>query len=590
MDRPAAPTPIDADTDTHTGPRSRLPRDIWAAVAVVAVAAALRFWALSSQVGNGFYDAAVRSMSVSWHNLFFGALEPGGRVSVDKPPVDLWLQVLSTRVVGYSLLSLHLPEALAGVLAVGLLYVFLRRLAGVEAAVIGAAALAVLPISVLTARSDTMDSVLAVLILASFMAAFHALKTGSARWVLASAALVGVGFNVKLTECFVALPALALMWWWAGGPTLRSHLRGLVAAGAVFVVVGLSWATVASLTPASGRPFPVGSQTGSIWRLMLVYNGIDRVSGSMPAGTLGRGGVRGPLRLLDTAHQGNGGNIGVVLLAAGLLGALTLALTVYARREMPAPRPRLTSEARAKLALGLWLLTGVVVFSAIQRLQPRYLEVIAPPAAAVLGLGVSRLARDRRPAVTALALAITVAVVGYAALLGASRSVWIVVAVLAAAVAALALRPGRVRSSVQAPRGLLAGALAVALLAVPLGTSLVLVAHHRSDSTVVDPATSRTDEYLLAHRDGARYEVVSSNVNDVVGIVSRDALPVLILNDLHGPILRVRALRGFVMRKEVRFLFAPHGCRRRARCPPSTRWALRHSVAVPGEPGIYRFR
>ena len=38
-------------------------------------------------------------MGVSWHNFFFGAYEPGGSVSIDKPPVDLWLQVASVKLL-----------------------------------------------------------------------------------------------------------------------------------------------------------------------------------------------------------------------------------------------------------------------------------------------------------------------------------------------------------------------------------------------------------------------------------------------------------------------------------------------------------
>ena len=76
------------------------------------LAAALRLWKIQDVTGNVFYDAAVRSMGNSWHNFFFGALEPSGTVSIDKPPVDLWLQVATTRVLGFDLVGLHLPEAL----------------------------------------------------------------------------------------------------------------------------------------------------------------------------------------------------------------------------------------------------------------------------------------------------------------------------------------------------------------------------------------------------------------------------------------------------------------------------------------------
>jgi hypothetical protein len=57
-----------------------------AVVAVTAVATLLRLWSVTSVAANPFYDAAVRSMGQSWHNLFYGAFEPGGQVSIDKVP------------------------------------------------------------------------------------------------------------------------------------------------------------------------------------------------------------------------------------------------------------------------------------------------------------------------------------------------------------------------------------------------------------------------------------------------------------------------------------------------------------------------
>jgi 4-amino-4-deoxy-L-arabinose transferase-like glycosyltransferase len=119
---------------------------VWLALSLILVlAAALRLWKIHDVTGNVFYDAAVRSMGTSWHDFFFGALEPSGTVSIDKPPVDLWLQVASTRVLGFDLVGLHLPEALGGVAACGLLFGALRRPFGFAAALLAALALAVLP-------------------------------------------------------------------------------------------------------------------------------------------------------------------------------------------------------------------------------------------------------------------------------------------------------------------------------------------------------------------------------------------------------------------------------------------------------------
>lgn len=86
---------------------------------VLGLAAVLDVWALNRNGwGNPYYSTAVRSMLHSWRNFFFVAYDPGGLVSVDKPPLALWVQAASARILGYGQLSLLLPEAIAGVLAV----------------------------------------------------------------------------------------------------------------------------------------------------------------------------------------------------------------------------------------------------------------------------------------------------------------------------------------------------------------------------------------------------------------------------------------------------------------------------------------
>src|SRR5882757_9140257 len=168
--------------------------------AITALAAVLRFANFGQVPGNSYYDAAVRSMGQSWHNFFYGAFEPAAQVSIDKTPVDLWLQVASTKLFGFDAVAVRLPEAVAGVLAVPLLYDLVRRLFGRTAGLAAAAALAVLPISVLTSHSDTMDS----LMMALDVAAAWLVVVGAQRrsiWLLVAAgAVLGLDFNVKLFE------------------------------------------------------------------------------------------------------------------------------------------------------------------------------------------------------------------------------------------------------------------------------------------------------------------------------------------------------------------------------------------------------
>ena len=82
-----------------------------------------------------------------------------------------------------------------------------------------------LPVSVLTARSDTMDSVLAALEVAALWWSVARSSTGRMRWSVLSAAVMGVAFNVKLSEMLIALPALALLWLWAAAPGTRLRAR-----------------------------------------------------------------------------------------------------------------------------------------------------------------------------------------------------------------------------------------------------------------------------------------------------------------------------------------------------------------------------
>jgi len=515
--------------------------------ALLALAAGLRLWLIHDVPGNVFYDAAVRSMGRSWHALFFGALEPGESVSIDKPPVDLWLQVAATRVLGFRAFALHLPEALGGVAACGLLFGALRRPFGFAAAFSSALALAVLPVAVLTARSDTMDSVLAALEVGALWLSWRALQSGRMRWSVLSAAVMGVAFNVKLGEMLIALPAMALLWLWAAAPGTR--LRVVLATTATFLALALSWTAIASLTPRGERPFPIGSSTGSVWRVTLVYNGLERLSSNGATGTAPE--TAGPLRLLSAGPLQYRTLIGIGVLAAFLLGALALAAQLARGRERL--RTALgTPAGRLAVGIGVWFVLGLVLFSAMQRLQTRYLEAFAPALCAVLGLSLSSLWRGGRTGAGAAP--------GRGGGMGALF--W---------------------------RRLLLSAVAAGLLAVSLSKDVYVIHRARTDSLLTDESTPALSRYLRAHREGARYEVASANVNDVVGLVVRDDLPVLVMNSVDGSLTLTRSLEAQVAAGRVRYYFAPHECHEGPHCAGNEIWAYAHSVPVAHVPGLRRF-
>ena len=95
---------------------------------LVGLSAVLNLWALGRNGwANTYYSAAVRSMASSWHNFLYASLDPSGVMTVDKPPLSLWVQALSVRVFGYHPLAILVPQALMGVASVVLVYDLVRR-------------------------------------------------------------------------------------------------------------------------------------------------------------------------------------------------------------------------------------------------------------------------------------------------------------------------------------------------------------------------------------------------------------------------------------------------------------------------------
>src|ERR1019366_1128143 len=129
--------------------------------ALIALACTLNLWALGRNGwANDYYSAAVRSMSSSWHNFLFASLDRSGVMSVDKPPLALWVESLSVRVFGYHPLSVLVPQALMGVASVALVYDLVRRRFGRVGGFVAALAMATTPITVGISRHNNPDALL----------------------------------------------------------------------------------------------------------------------------------------------------------------------------------------------------------------------------------------------------------------------------------------------------------------------------------------------------------------------------------------------------------------------------------------------
>ena len=366
---------------------------------LLGLAGVLNLWGLSiNGWANTYYSAAVRSMTMSWHNFLFASLDQSGLMTVDKPPLSLWVQALSARVFGFHPLSLLVPQALMGVAAVGLTYDLVRRRFGRPAGFVAGLALATTPVAVAVSRHNNPDELLVLCCVAAVWFAVRALETGRTRWLVLSGVAVGLGFETKMLVALMVVPGIAAAWMWCRPDRgLRSHLRALrqlLAGGAAMVAVGGAWPLLVTLTPAADRPWISGTSDNSIFSLIFGYNGLGRLAGQTGGaggpGTGGAGGgtmfggATGPFRLLQS---GLGDQAGWLLGLALVAGLGLLALTRLRRRD---PRTGWL------IVIGGALLTTAVAFSFAQGIfHPYYVSLLAPFTAALVGAGVGLMLAPR---------------------------------------------------------------------------------------------------------------------------------------------------------------------------------------------------
>ncbi|HEY1597066.1 MAG TPA: glycosyltransferase family 39 protein, partial [Thermoleophilaceae bacterium] len=287
-------------------------------VVLLLLAAVLNLWALSQNGwANEYYSAAVRSMSTNWHNFLYDSFDPSGLMTVDKPPLSLWVQALSVRAFGYHPLSILVPQALMGMATVGLVYDLVRRRFGRVAGFVGGLVLALTPIAVAMSRHNNPDELLVLLCTAALWFTVRAFEDGRTRWIVWAGVMVGLAFETKMLVAFMVVPGIALAWLWVAPRGRLAAVRQLLAGGAAMVVVGGAWPLLMTLTPAADRPWVSGTSDNSIWSLIFGYNGLGRVAGQTggPGGAGGGpgggggglggnnlfGGATGPFRLLQSA-------------------------------------------------------------------------------------------------------------------------------------------------------------------------------------------------------------------------------------------------------------------------------------------------
>jgi len=300
-------------------------------------------------------------------------------------------------MLGYSPFSLMLPQAIEGTLSVWVLWHVVGRDFGKVAAGLAALFLALTPISVAVDRSNNTDGLLVLTLLLAAWAlprGHHGgSPCGSPGRLSAAFALVGVAFNVKMLAAYGVLPGFAAAYFFTANVSVWRRVKHLAFAGLALVAVSLCWIGAVALTPSDHRPYVDSSPVNSIFDLVINHNAAQRfiphawrpVAPTAPARIV-------PAPAVSENFQTRTPPPGLERLATPVLASqagwlLPLALTGAVAMVMT------SANAAAYMWIG-WALAYMAVFSYAGGLfSPYYLVVIAPPLAALAGVGVLELAR-----------------------------------------------------------------------------------------------------------------------------------------------------------------------------------------------------
>ncbi|MCP8970602.1 glycosyltransferase family 39 protein [Ectobacillus ponti] len=373
----------------------------------------------NSGSANSYYTAAVTSMLQNFHSFFYASLDPVGFITVDKPPVAFWIQTVFATVLGVHGWSVILPQALAGVGSVLLVYAMVKPTFGQTAARLASLGVALTPIAVAVSRTNNIDAMLVFTLLLGAWMLFRGAKQQKLGWVLGAFAMIGVGFNMKMLQAFMVAPAFYLFYLLAFQTGLKKKVMGLVASTVLMFGVALSWAVVVDSIPASERPYIGSSSTNSVLELAFGYNGLSRLTGqntvggqssatksqasppsggtpdgqqpggNPPNGAPGGGqsasgmfgtGTPGPLRLFQTELSGQAS----WLLPFVAFGSVILLAGVRFRKT-------LTSKEVETVFWLAWLLPIAAFFSVAGFFHHYYLVMLAPALGALFGAGATEL-------------------------------------------------------------------------------------------------------------------------------------------------------------------------------------------------------
>lgn len=380
---------------------------------------------------NSFYSAAAMSGSLDWTAFLFGSSDPSNAISVDKPPLSLWVMSLSVRMFGLNSWSLLLPQAVMGVISVYLLYRMVRKRFDAPTSLLSGTFLAVIPVATVMFRYNNPDALFTLLMIGIVYLTLEAVDSSRIRWLLLAGVLTGAAFLTKQLQVLLVLPSVGLTYLvFARTPAVRRFLHLLAALGAAAVTGGW-WLLAVQFTDPANRPFIGGSRNNSVIELTLGYNGLDRLTGEDASRTMSADAAwttdkldGGFQRFLQPQFSGQAGWLLPLAVAGLCLGAWFL----WGRQGRPAARALL-------LACCVWFACTATVLAFMSGIVHSYYVLTAvPPLCFLAALALLHFLRGLQRVRTRILTGLTMIASMIFAFISASRSMeefpWLPVAML----------------------------------------------------------------------------------------------------------------------------------------------------------------
>lgn len=311
-------------------------------------------------IGNPYYSAAIGTASESFRFASIGSLDPAGFVTIDKPPVGLWIPAVAVRILGRSAWVLILSHAaivwFCCLSAAHTIKGQTRRVVAFGLALLSPG-LALLARTTLVDASMILFGTVAMLVLLS--------ERGERRsWVAVAGVLTALAL---LSKPGAILMAPALLWIVLRRDSGFVFRRAVIFSGSVVTVLA-AWIVVAGL--AQGDTWFGGSGDNLAWQQLFPSSTVDRLVDADLTGLDAQAGIAsagepGPLRLI-TGRMGR--QAGALVPLALLSGFLIL------RR----------GRSLAAEAWLVWLVCHAVAYSLIPGLAHAYYAASVVPAVVCL--------------------------------------------------------------------------------------------------------------------------------------------------------------------------------------------------------------